>query len=469
MISPFASPFRGGFRNLTPTRGRGRATTTRSAGLTSLMASPFVVAHRGGAGIRPENLYSSYSALPALGFIVVDSDVWLTSDSGLAVMHDSTVDRTTTGTGNVSSLTKSAFQALTSDPGSYLSASGYSSETPLPTLDGLFAQYGNRAIHFPEAKATGSGALIVAAAQAAGIDDEHIMVQSFGSAELTDAVAAGYPACLLVSDLTSITPATVKATGVDYVGANSGLDSVTVAACHAAGLKVGAWTYSRRSEWATLQAAGVDFVWSDHPEWTAGLTSPATTDPYSALRWWAGSIPSTAGDRGSFSSTNQWGLQSFTDATYRGCMQSWGCPVAAAGSTYSISFDLAIDALNAGDTGRWSSVYLCGTNDGLFNDTSGGVSGVVGYHILIRANGGLNLYRVNSGAAVTLLSSATIAAPTLGTFYRYTVAVTPTTVSIVRSDVPGTVVSATDSNHRGGYFWFGRNGCTNRWRTVTVA
>lgn len=468
MRSPLASPVRGGFRDLTPLRGRGRSTETRAPGLSALSAGRFVVAHRGGAGVRPENLYSSYSALPVLGFTVIDTDVWLTSDNGLAVMHDSTVDRTTTSTGNVSALTKSAFQALTSDPGSYLSAGGYSSETPLPTLDGLFAQYGNRAIHFPEAKATGSGALIVAAAQAAGIDDEHILVQSFGSAELTDAVSAGYPACLLVTDLTTITPATVKGDGIDYVGASTGLDSVTVAACHSAGLKVGAWTYNRRSEWTTLQTAGVDFVWSDHPEWTAGLSTPATSDPYSALRWWPGSVANVTTLRGQFTSPNIWGFNS-SSGPYFGLPQTWACPVAAAASSYSISFDLSIDAVLSGDTSRWASIYLCAGDDRAFDDFNPGVTGVYGYHLLIRANGTLNGFRVNDGAATSSLGSTSIAAPTLGAWYRYTVSVSPTAVTLRRDDVPGTVLAMTDSTYRGGYFWLGRNAAQARYRSVTIS
>jgi len=466
MRSPLASPFRGGWRNLTPMRGRGRGGGQSCAPLQAL--SDFVIAHRGGASIRPENTYSAYADTLAAGMFILDTDVRLTSNSGLAVIHDSTVDRTTTSSGNVSSLTKAQFTALTSDPSSFLSASGYSDETPLPTQDALFELYRNRVIHVVEAKTAGSGPLIVDAAQAAGIDSGHLLLQSFDQSYLADGIAAGYPCCYLVSDLTSITPATVKAAGIDYVGANTGLDSVTVAACHAAGLTVGAWTYSRRSEWATLMAAGVDFVWSDHGEWTAGLSSVATTDPYATKKWWPGSLTSPVVDRGSFLGTDEWGMQASTATAYRGAVQGWACPIASP-TNYSIQFDMAIDTVNAADLTRWGSVYLAATDDREFGDLGGGAAGVVGYHFLIKANGALLIYRVNSSAAVTLLTSGSVTAPTLTTFYTYTVTVTPTTVSIVRSDVPGTVVSVSDATHRGAYFWLGRNGSTARWRNVTIA
>jgi glycerophosphoryl diester phosphodiesterase len=61
-----------------------------------------VVAHRGGHKIAPENSLLSIKEAVQIGVDIVELDVRLTSDNILILMHDKTVDRTTTGTGLVS-------------------------------------------------------------------------------------------------------------------------------------------------------------------------------------------------------------------------------------------------------------------------------------------------------------------------------------------------------------------------------
>ena len=57
------------------------------------------VAHRGGAARWPENSLTAFRGAIAGGARVVELDVHLTADGEVAVMHDPTLDRTSTGTG----------------------------------------------------------------------------------------------------------------------------------------------------------------------------------------------------------------------------------------------------------------------------------------------------------------------------------------------------------------------------------
>ena len=67
---------------------------------------PLVVAHRGGANLFPENTMAAYEGAAAMGCQAIEAgDLQLTSDGALVAMHDTTVDRTTTGSGNVSDYT----------------------------------------------------------------------------------------------------------------------------------------------------------------------------------------------------------------------------------------------------------------------------------------------------------------------------------------------------------------------------
>ncbi len=78
-------------------------------------ACPYVlsVAHRGAAYHAPENTLAAIDAALALGVDGVELDVRTTSDGVLVLMHDSTVDRTTNGSGDVSDMSWSELQALT--------------------------------------------------------------------------------------------------------------------------------------------------------------------------------------------------------------------------------------------------------------------------------------------------------------------------------------------------------------------
>ena len=65
----------------------------------------FSVAHRGVSMRAPENTILANSLAGDLGADAVEVDVRATADDVLILMHDSTVDRTTNGTGSVSEMT----------------------------------------------------------------------------------------------------------------------------------------------------------------------------------------------------------------------------------------------------------------------------------------------------------------------------------------------------------------------------
>jgi glycerophosphoryl diester phosphodiesterase len=71
-----------------------------------------VIAHRGGAGLRPENTLTAFEHAVAVGADVLEMDVQPATDGAIVVMHDATVDRTTDGRGRVDSLTLEQLRKL---------------------------------------------------------------------------------------------------------------------------------------------------------------------------------------------------------------------------------------------------------------------------------------------------------------------------------------------------------------------
>jgi glycerophosphoryl diester phosphodiesterase len=75
-------------------------------------ANPVISAHRGALELAPENTVWSYEYAFAYGVDLVEVDVQQTSDGRFVALHDSTVDRTTNGTGEISELTYAEVRAL---------------------------------------------------------------------------------------------------------------------------------------------------------------------------------------------------------------------------------------------------------------------------------------------------------------------------------------------------------------------
>ncbi|PWG00996.1 glycerophosphodiester phosphodiesterase [Levilactobacillus bambusae] len=78
-----------------------------------------VIAHRGSKGTRPENTLPAFQTAIDDGADGIETDVHLSMDGHLIVIHDEKVDRTTDGSGYVKDLTLAQIKAL--DAGSWYS------------------------------------------------------------------------------------------------------------------------------------------------------------------------------------------------------------------------------------------------------------------------------------------------------------------------------------------------------------
>ncbi|UCZ57304.1 glycerophosphodiester phosphodiesterase [Desulfurispirillum indicum] len=113
---------------------------------TILEHRPAVIAHRGGALLWPENTLLAFRESVALGVDGLEFDVHMSADGVPMVIHDSTVDRTTNGSGSVSSLSRQQIQSL--DAGYHFSP-WHSPQTfpwrrhnvTIPTLEEVFREF----------------------------------------------------------------------------------------------------------------------------------------------------------------------------------------------------------------------------------------------------------------------------------------------------------------------------------------
>ena len=80
----------------------------------------WVAAHRGSSATHPENTMEAFAEAVKAGADQLETDVRITKDGELVLIHDATLERTTNGVGDVKDYTLSEIKAL--DAGSYMGA-----------------------------------------------------------------------------------------------------------------------------------------------------------------------------------------------------------------------------------------------------------------------------------------------------------------------------------------------------------
>jgi glycerophosphoryl diester phosphodiesterase len=104
---------------------------------------PIPMGHRGAAGEAPENTLASFECAVAAGAAILESDLHVTRDGAIVLLHDDTVDRTTDGSGRLLDLSLAEVKRL--DAGFRFSPDGGTSfpfrgsGVRVPTLDEAFA------------------------------------------------------------------------------------------------------------------------------------------------------------------------------------------------------------------------------------------------------------------------------------------------------------------------------------------
>lgn len=78
---------------------------TKYFGENTIARRTFVIGHRGIPSLAPENTIESSLLAYEKGADVIENDIYLSKDGKIVVMHDSSIDRTTNGTGKIEEMT----------------------------------------------------------------------------------------------------------------------------------------------------------------------------------------------------------------------------------------------------------------------------------------------------------------------------------------------------------------------------
>ena len=241
------------------------------------MIAPLFAAHRGGALLWSENSLLAFRNALALGADFLELDVHLTRDGEVVVIHDATLDRTTTGTGAVRARTLAELGALRlRDRG------GAALEERIPTLDEVvaLAVAGKRQILLEIKTDERRERYPGIEEKVFAVLDRHrytpfTVVMAFEGATWRrvrqlrpDArVAALYSARMLPAAAVVPELAALRRAGVTFVGLDQALVTAEVAKqARLAGLTLGVWTVNEREAIARFIEQGVAVVITDRPD-----------------------------------------------------------------------------------------------------------------------------------------------------------------------------------------------------------
>lgn len=225
-----------------------------------------VIAHRGASSYAPENTLGAFDLAIQMGATHIELDVHATRDGHIVVIHDDTVDRTTSGSGPVTSHTLAALKAL--DAGSWFERN-FAGER-VPTFDEVLERYRGRAHIHTEIKGHSAhlSQRTVDLVRRHGMV-EHITITSFQKTRLeeTRAYAPELPTGWLVAEASDLVIAQARGMGLTQLCPRAhAVTPELVYRLHAAGLVVRAWGVATEDLMRQVVKAGADGMTVNFPD-----------------------------------------------------------------------------------------------------------------------------------------------------------------------------------------------------------
>jgi len=224
---------------------------------------PHAFAHRGFAPDGAENSLAAFERAVALGYRYLETDVRVTADGVALAFHDATLDRVTDRRGRIETL-----------PWSQVRQARIAGREPIPRLDDLLAAWPETRVNIDVKAPNTIGPTIDAIRRTGSLD--RVCVGAFSTRRIEAVRAAlGPDLCTGLGPRAALRlrrrrPAERYAGQCAQVPARIGrrpfVDARYVAAAHAAGLVVHAWTVNDEAEMQRLLDLDVDGIMTDRAD-----------------------------------------------------------------------------------------------------------------------------------------------------------------------------------------------------------
>lgn len=258
------------------------ALTLRKGGHRTIEGGwPVNLAHRGASSLAPENTLEAFRMAVGAGAGGLELDVHLTRDGYVVVIHDATVDRTTSGTGAVAEMTLDELRGLDAGHGQYGDRS-----LRVPTLAEVLQEFPGVPINIDIKKAhPGVEEAVLGVLRDAGAEGRilvastpHGIISRFrklsGGRVSTGASKWEIAVFYILSRLHLERLIRPAYDALQVPLRHRGIPLVTrrfVEAAHARGVRVDVWTINQAGEMRRLLDLGADVIMTDRPETLAGV------------------------------------------------------------------------------------------------------------------------------------------------------------------------------------------------------
>lgn len=230
-----------------------------------------VIAHRGGAGLRPENTLAAFEHAARLGADILEMDLRASADGAVVVLHDATVERTTGGRGRVDQLTLEQLRALN-----------------VPALEEVFARLPRRRM-LAELKAAGAAfagqvcTLIRRSDRSRDVlvaSYDHASIRAFREVCPEVATAASSREARIFAWTAGVLAPAAQAFVIPYRWSGEEVATAElVARAKRRNLKVHVFTVNDEQDMRALIERGVDGVITDRPDRMLALLGRGETPP----------------------------------------------------------------------------------------------------------------------------------------------------------------------------------------------
>ncbi|MFJ6487133.1 glycerophosphodiester phosphodiesterase [Streptomyces californicus] len=443
----------------------------------SFMAQPGtkIFGHRGAGMVAPEHTEAAYDYAIAHGIQAMELSVNVDSEGQLWCLHDLTLDRTTYNSGALNSYPSTGVAQRILTNGRVMLGQGWTDQ-PMVPLRRMLDKYLGKVVLFLEPKGNDA---VVPLQSLLATSYPHAPASVIWKAHVGTSFVwpkgQGYRTWCYVDDASSNAVLDGKDSLVDYWGVSTSMPSARRKEIVARGKPVFSWPVYRRSQRAALEADGVVGLMSSDPVYVRGGAAQATASRWDQQVKESGGTPQTDYNVDAalkFSEADGWVSINRARGTYG---LGRYCPIAPGAGGYRITVEMKYDQINTGDLNVHGGLYFAKGSDDPYEFNT--INPSAGYHLILRHNGILRLYRhVTTQTGGIQLGAADIPtdAPVAGQSMTIQIDVTPTTIEARRlGNAAWTTGPIADTTNRGGYFGLSNGSISDTaarpfWRNLAI-
>lgn len=245
---------------------------------TTLVRKPWIIGHRGIPALAPENTLEGAVLAYEKGADIVENDIYITKDDQVVILHDTTLDRTTNGTGNIEDYTLAELKQL-------LANKQFPVEYPgarIPTLEEYFQEFkGKDLLHFIEIKTYNPKVIdpMLALIKQYDVEDQVVMISFIGDQiKRVNEKMPGMSQGLLTGGQANDNDIsrslyrvldTIQPLNTTFNTSYPGFGKKFLEASKHRGITIWPWTYRDINEYKNAFAMGVYGLTTDYNHWSS--------------------------------------------------------------------------------------------------------------------------------------------------------------------------------------------------------